>query len=88
MSEPRDPRQSIRAAISNAYYETREAGGTMEAAADHATASVMDILGSALDCVSALRYHNRKPGGGTRKCLSGCIACAALAAFDAEGAKP
>lgn len=46
MSEPLTA-QSVRAAISNAYYETREAGGTMERAADAAAAHVMDLLDAA-----------------------------------------
>ena len=31
-----------------------------------------------LDCADALRFHNKTPNGATRKCLPGCIACAAL----------
>ena len=37
-------REQVRAAISNAYYDTRNDGGTMETAADRAAGAVMALL--------------------------------------------
>ena len=39
-----EPRNQIRAAISNAYYEARNDGLTMETAADNATEAVLEVL--------------------------------------------
>jgi hypothetical protein len=44
--------------------------------------AAVDALPALLDCAEALRFHNQTPTGRTRKCLSGCIACAALARLD------
>jgi hypothetical protein len=41
-------RNAVRAAISNAYYEARNAGRTMEAAADEATEAVLAIIAGAV----------------------------------------
>lgn len=38
-------REQIRKAISDAYYDARNAGRTMEAAADDATDRVIELLG-------------------------------------------
>lgn len=39
-------RSQVRAAISNAYYEARNEGRTMESAADDATEKVLDVMRS------------------------------------------
>jgi hypothetical protein len=39
-------RTQVRAAITNAYYEARNKGETMEAAADDATSAVLRIIAS------------------------------------------
>jgi hypothetical protein len=41
-----DIAERIRAAISDSYYDARNAGMTMEWAADAATAKVMEIVGA------------------------------------------
>lgn len=41
---PESLKATIRAAISNAYYDARNAGETMESAADRAATDVMEIL--------------------------------------------
>ena len=41
---PESLKATIRAAISNAYYDSRNTGGTMEDGADRAATDVMEIL--------------------------------------------
>lgn len=43
--ESANRRADVRAAISNAYYEARNHGQTMEQAADHAADAVMEVFG-------------------------------------------
>lgn len=52
-------REDIRSAISNAYYENRGAGQTMETAADDAVAAVMEILHPITEVTSL--YRNGAP---------------------------
>jgi Asp/Glu/hydantoin racemase len=42
-------REDVRAAISNAYYEARNNGRTMEQAADDATAGVLAVIATLAD---------------------------------------
>jgi hypothetical protein len=45
-------------------------------------AAAVNALPALLDCAEALRFHNQTPTGSTRKCLSDCVACDALARLD------